>query len=958
MAKKPTYGKLRRRGAEFKSQQQLLTEIPDRKKAEEALRHSEARLKHALEIADVGCWEWDIKTGALLWSEQTYRQMGEQPDQCSPRRNTFLQYVHPEDRAVFASAMDQTLAGQSYFDLEFRIVRPDGGIRILHSRGEVVRSPDGRPLRMFGVSTDITDRKGVEEVLREKEYELEEAQFLAGTGSWTYDPVIKKSTWSKGMFRIWGLEPSLGLFPVEDHPKYIHPDDYPHFEAVLREAVENGIPFKMELRILRPDGNERTIITICEPLYDVKDKVWRLRGSNQDITERKRAEEALRNSEQRFKIMTDASPLAIYASSGIDQRATYVNPAFVKLFGYTLEDVPSVTEWWPLACPDETYRNQIVEEWQRKVENAIKTNSGIEPMEVVVTCKDGSKKNISWGYISTPRQNFAFGLDLTVRKHAEQALREAKEQLELRVRERTAELTEALQALRQTGAYTRSLIESSLDPLVTIGRDGTITDANAAAETATGRVRQELIGTDFSTCFTDPEKARTGYLQVFRDGSVRDYPLEICHQDGRTIPVLYNATLYRDEAGQVVGIFAAARDITARKRAEEALRQANADLDQRASQLRALTGELALSEQRERSRLAKILHDHLQQLLVAAKFRVTILGRTGDDVLKQAGKEVEELIDESIAASRSLTAELSPPILNEAGLNAGLQWLARRMADTQGLFVNLELAESGPLPEDIKVLLFESVRELLLNVVKHANTRSAMVNLRRFDRSLQVTVSDEGAGFDPTTMPAAGKEGGGFGLFSIRERLGLMGGTFEMESIPGQGSRVVLSVPVAPSAAIEPPLQGIPILPEAHLMPGYPDPGLRIRVLLADDHTVVRQGIANLLKDQPDIEVIGEAADGQEAVELAAKLLPDAILMDMSMPKLNGVEATRSIHNDWPEIRIIGLSMFEEAERAQAMRDAGAVDYITKSGPAEDLINVIRTSIGTSNKVVSTNPSN
>ena len=113
----------------------------------------------------------------------------------------------------------------------------------------------------------------------------------------------------------------------------------------------------------------------------------------------------------------------------------------------------------------------------------------------------------------------------------------------------------------------------------------------------------------------------------------------------------------------------------------------------------------------------------------------------------------------------------------------------------------------------------------------------------------------------------------------------------------------------------------------------YPDPERKIRVMLVDDHAVVRQGIANLLGDQPDIEVVGEAADGQEAVELAARLLPDVILMDMSMPKLNGVEATRIIRNDWPEIRIIGLSMFEEADRAQAMRDAGAVDYITKSGP-------------------------
>ena len=101
----------------------------------------------------------------------------------------------------------------------------------------------------------------------------------------------------------------------------------------------------------------------------------------------------------------------------------------------------------------------------------------------------------------------------------------------------------------------------------------------------------------------------------------------------------------------------------------------------------------------------------------------------------------------------------------------------------------------------------------------------------------------------------------------------------------------------------------------------------------------------NLLSNEPDIEIVGLAADGQEAVDLAAKLLPNAILMDMSMPRVNGGEATRIIHNEYPEICIIGLSMFEEAETAQAMRDAGAVHYLSKSGPTEELINAIRTCV-------------
>ena len=131
---------------------------------------------------------------------------------------------------------------------------------------------------------------------------------------------------------------------------------------------------------------------------------------------------------------------------------------------------------------------------------------------------------------------------------------------------------------RKKADYTRSLIEASLDPLVTIAPDGKITDVNAATETITGCSRSELIGTDFSNYFTSSEKASDGYRQVFREGQVRDYPLEIRNSDGRVTSVLYNASVYRDESGAVVGVFAAARDITERKLSEERIKQQSQEI--------------------------------------------------------------------------------------------------------------------------------------------------------------------------------------------------------------------------------------------------------------------------------------------------------------------------------------------------------------------------------------------
>ncbi|MDD5301234.1 MAG: GAF domain-containing protein [Gallionella sp.] len=132
-----------------------------------------------------------------------------------------------------------------------------------------------------------------------------------------------------------------------------------------------------------------------------------------------------------------------------------------------------------------------------------------------------------------------------------------------------AEQEQIEQGLRAASAYARSLIEASLDPLVTISAAGKITDVNEATERMTGVSRQQMIGSDFSEYFTEPEQARTGYQEVFAKGLVTDYPLSIRHVSGKVTDVLYNATVYRDEAGNIRGVFAAARDITERKRAEK-----------------------------------------------------------------------------------------------------------------------------------------------------------------------------------------------------------------------------------------------------------------------------------------------------------------------------------------------------------------------------------------------------
>jgi PAS domain S-box-containing protein len=290
----------------------------------------------------------------------------------------------------------------------------------------------------------------------------------------------------------------------------------------------------------------------------IRERTMELQKANErlqiEITESRRVEEALRKNEEKYRLLFENMAQGIIFHNA-DGTLEDCNPEAPKMLGLTREQFLSrtaVDPLWQFIRED----GSVLPVEERPAMIALKTGQSVR--DVVVGVCNPRTDDCVWLNVSAiplfkpgekmPYQAFVTMHNITERKQLEELL-------------------------RSTSRYTRSLIEASLDPLVTISSDGKITDVNAATETVTGYSRAQLVGTDFSDYFTEPEKALEGYREVFRKGSVRDYPLAIQRRDGQVTYVVYNAAVYQDERGQVVGVFAAARDITERKKAESELQR-------------------------------------------------------------------------------------------------------------------------------------------------------------------------------------------------------------------------------------------------------------------------------------------------------------------------------------------------------------------------------------------------
>jgi PAS domain S-box-containing protein len=317
-----------------------------------------------------------------------------------------------------------------------------------------------------------------------------------------------------------------------------------------------------------------------------------------------------------------------------------------------------------------------------------------------------------------------------------------------------AERERGEEALRQASLYSRSLLEASVDPLVTISRQGKITDVNQATEKATGVVREQLIGSDFCNYFTQPDKAREGYQQVFAAGFVRDYPLAIRHTSGQVTDVLYNATVFNNDRGEVEGVFAAARDITDRKRAEEEVRKLNTDLEQRVA---ARTAELSAANKELESFNYAVAHDLRAPLRHIHGFAELLAEEANPaldepakrhlDMIRDSVKHMEQLLEDLLSLSRLGRQELSKQV---CGLSSMVEEVVSALkSENQDRQIEWRVGEL-PFVECDPALIKQVMMNLLSNALKFTRPRQPAVieiGQKIVDGEPIIFVQDNGVGF-------------------------------------------------------------------------------------------------------------------------------------------------------------------------------------------------------------------
>ncbi|MEI6610669.1 MAG: PAS domain S-box protein [Deltaproteobacteria bacterium] len=806
-------------------------------------------------------------------------------------------YVRSEDRQPIVDKQLQ-LSGITQHHNHYR--RADGTEFFANLYLKTIKDEAGRPLYLEGIVEDITERKQTEEALKRSQKLLAETERVGKVGGWEFNIDNGKQTWTDEIYNI--HEVDLTYNPtIEDGIKFYTPNSIPIIEQAVKQTIENNEPFDLELEIITAKGNLRHVHVIGNPDLDHH----RVYGFFQDITERKQADEESRKNLQLLQMVIDHSQYLIYAKD-LDERFILASLSLANFFGQRSPELligKTSHDFLPKEIADQHRTNDLEVIDQQSLVSCEETANTKDGLHTFLTNKfplvDGKGK--IYAVCGT-------SVDITERKQIEDEL-------------------------NKLNSYNRSLIEVSLDPLVTIDSSGRIADVNISTEQATGYSRQELIGTDFSDFFTDTEKAREGYQTVFKEGTVRDYPLEIRHRDGHTTAVLYNATVYRDKTNNIMGVFAAARDITKLKQAEAektALEAQNRQLQKSESlsrmagaiahhfnnQLGAVIGnlEMAMDELPKGASTHQTLTKAMQSAWKAADMSglmLTYLGQTHDKRepvdISYSCRKILPLIKTTFPGNVVLETDfpLPRPIIMA---NAG---------EIQQLLTNLITNAREAIGNDKGTISLSVKAVSLIDIPTNNRFPVDWESLDKTFACLEVT--DTGCGiedkaieqlFDP--FYSTKFTGRGMGLAVVLGLVNSLKGVITVDSKQGSSSTFRLFFPVSEDALLQPQATES----DRDVTISKPSAGKMKEsgtVLVVEDEEILRDMAAAMLESFGF--TVLKAKDGIEALEIFAKHQSEIklVLTDLTMPRMDGWETLTALRKLQPDITVVLASGYDKA---------------------------------------------
>jgi PAS domain S-box-containing protein len=710
----------------------------------------------------------------------------------------------------------------------------------------------------------------------------------------------------------------------------------PGFEALVFKA-SRGIEDIYELTYIRKDGSRFPAIVSVTALRDVDSKIigYLLIGTDNSV--RKQVEEEQKKLDQRLRdqqfytrslIESNIDALIATDPSGI---ITDVNKQMEALTDCTRDEL--------IGAPFKNYFTNP--ELAEKAITRVLSEKKVTNYELTARSRDGKETVVSYNATTFYDRDrklqgvFVAARDVTERKMAE----------ELK---------------RASSVYARSLIEASLDPLVTISAHGKITDVNEASVQATGMPREQLIGTDFSDYFTEPNEARAGYQKVFSDGLVRDYPLAIRHISGRIMDVLYNAAVYKDDNGQVQGVLASARDVTERKRLDQALQETNIELERAKSMAEkanlAKSNFLSSMSHELRSPLNAILG--FAQLMDSDNPPATPSQKASIDQILHAGwyllELINEILDLAVIESGKLSLSEEPILLAEVMLEC--QAMIEPQAQKRGITLIFPQFENPCFVRADRTRLKQVLINLLSNAIKY-NVKKGNVEVvctQSMLGRIRINIIDTGAGLPPEKLiqlfqpfNRLGKEGGaeegtGIGLVMSKRLVELMGGVIGVESQVGVGSVFwfELSSTTAPQLSVdhvEPSIETQTLIKQ----------GAPLRTLLyVEDNPANLKLVEQLIARRPEMRLL-TAVNGNIGIEMARNHLPEVILMDINLLGINGIQALKILREDpaMAHIPVLAISANAMPSDVKKGMEAGFFRYLTKPIKVNEFMAAIDTAL-------------